>query len=205
MTTAPLIADLVSQLSVSTGTGVFSLTPVQGRQPFSIFGTGGTDKFFYFITNGSANEWEVGTGHLSDASTLVRDTVLGSSNAGALVNFSSGTKTVVNDVPASYQNQLLNPALRTITAAGPITLLVSDKIVQINQSVGATMTVNIDPAALIVGKYYTVKDRKGDAATNNITLVPSSGSFDGAGTYVMSYPYQAITFYSDGTNLCGVA
>lgn len=75
-----------------------------GRQSFNAaFGTGGTDMFFYFISHHSAAEWEVGTGHLLDAVTLVRDTVVSSSNANALVNFSAGNKDVVNDISASRQ------------------------------------------------------------------------------------------------------
>jgi hypothetical protein len=105
---AAKIGDLVQQQSTSTGTGSMTLSAVSdGTRTFNAeWGTGGTDVFYYFIQNESAVEWEVGTGHLSAASTLVRDTVLTSSNANALVNFSAGTKDIVNDLPASLQTQL---------------------------------------------------------------------------------------------------
>ncbi|HCS23643.1 MAG TPA: hypothetical protein DIW20_07840, partial [Rhodospirillaceae bacterium] len=64
--------------------------------------------FFYFIRHRSAGEWEVGTGHLSDAQTLVRDNALASSSGGAKVNFSAGEKDIVNDIPAA--RQLVLPA-----------------------------------------------------------------------------------------------
>lgn len=100
----PSISNLVQQLSASTGTGNIVMSAQSGRQSFSAaFGTGGTDMFFYFISHQSAAEWEVGTGHLFDAVTLVRDTVISSSNANALVNFSAGNKDVVNDISASRQ------------------------------------------------------------------------------------------------------
>lgn len=105
---AAKIGDLVQQTSTTTGTGSLTLDAVSdGTRTFNEeFGTGGTDKFYYFAQNDSAVEWEIGTGHLSAASTLVRDTVISSSNANALVNFSAGTKAVVNDLPSSFQTLL---------------------------------------------------------------------------------------------------
>lgn len=102
---APLIANLVHQQSTTTGTGNFTLSAVNGKQSFNTaFGNGATtDVFPYFISNQSAAEYERGTGHMSDATTLVRDTVSESTNANAAVNFSAGTKDVVCDVPATRQ------------------------------------------------------------------------------------------------------
>ena len=103
----PAPANLVRESSNSTGTGDLTTSAVNGYVRFSdstyAFGTGGTDAFCYFITNRSAAEWEIGTGHMSDANTLVRDTVLISSNGNAKVNFSAGTKDVCNDIPAGQQ------------------------------------------------------------------------------------------------------
>jgi lysophospholipase L1-like esterase len=105
------IANLVHQKTAGTGSGALALTPAPGRRSFfSAFGAGGTNAFYYFITHTAMAEWEAGTGHLSDAATLVRDTVLDSSNGGAAVNFSAGRKDVVNDLPASVQTKLLQLA-----------------------------------------------------------------------------------------------
>ena len=101
----PTPANLVHETSVSTGSGNLTLIAVNGKQRFSTaFGTGVTTNVFdYFISNRDAAEWERGTGHMSDATTFVRDTVLESSNGGAAVNFSAGTKDVANDIPAAEQ------------------------------------------------------------------------------------------------------
>lgn len=103
----PAPANLIREESTTTGTGNLTLAAVNGYVRFSDstygFGTGGTDDFWYFISNRNAAEWEIGTGHMSDANTLVRDTILFSSNANAAVSFSAGTKDVTNDIPASYQ------------------------------------------------------------------------------------------------------
>lgn len=98
------IANLVQQKTVSTGTGALFLSPAAGCRGFAeAFGTGGNDMFFYCIRHRSAGEWEVGTGHMSDAATLVRDTVISSSNGGAKVAFAAGEKDVVNDIAAERQ------------------------------------------------------------------------------------------------------
>src|SRR5690606_26166226 len=103
----PAPANLVHETSTTTGTGNLTVAAVNGKVRFSDstygFGTGGSDVFDYFISNQSAAEWEIGTGSMSDANTLVRDTVVLSSNSNNAVNFSAGTKDVTNDVPAGSQ------------------------------------------------------------------------------------------------------
>lgn len=98
---------IVHQTSTSSGTGSLTLASVNGRVDFSDathgFGTGATpDVFVYYILSRGAAEWEIGTGHMSDATTLVRDTVIASSNAGSLVDFTAGnTVDVTNGLLAS--------------------------------------------------------------------------------------------------------
>jgi hypothetical protein len=100
----PAPSDLIHQTATSTGTGNFTLAAVNGKRSFNDgFGTGGTDVFDYYISSRDAAEWERGTGSMSDATTLVRDTVIASSNANAAVSFSAGVKDVTNDIPAAKQ------------------------------------------------------------------------------------------------------
>lgn len=103
----PAPANLVHETSSSTGTGNLTLAAVNGKQRFSgAFSTGATQNVFdYFISNRGATEWERGTGHMSDANTLVRDTVIESTNSNNAVNFSAGTKDVCNDIPAGNQTR----------------------------------------------------------------------------------------------------
>lgn len=97
-----VVEVLVEETSVSTGTGDMTLTGKNARRTFNeSYGIGGTDKFFYFITHQTIDEWEHGTGHLSGAATLVRDTILKSSNADAVVDFAVGTKDIVSDRPGN--------------------------------------------------------------------------------------------------------
>jgi hypothetical protein len=102
-----MIADRVKELSTSTGTGFVVLAgAVTGFESFNTaFGVG--PSFDYCIesidgTTGMPNgAWEIGRGHLSDATTLVRDTVRQSTNADALVVFAAGSKNVFCTLPAS--------------------------------------------------------------------------------------------------------
>lgn len=94
-------ADRVKETSSTTGTGNITLAgAVAGFQSFNAaFGT--NNEFEYFIeaidgTGVPTGDWEVGDGYLSGTTTLVRDMVRDSSNAGALVSFSAGAKYVVN-------------------------------------------------------------------------------------------------------------
>ena len=94
------IADRVKETSVTNGTGTVTLGgAVSGFQSFAAIGDG--NECYYTIVNVAvATEWEVGIGTYTSAGTLLsRNTVLASSNAGALVSFSDGNKEVFVTYP----------------------------------------------------------------------------------------------------------
>ena len=96
---AIVLADRVRQTSSTTGTGAFTLIGgLAGYQAFSVIGNG--NQTYYTIYNTRNGEWEVGVGTYTAPSTLSRDTVLASSNNGALVSFGTGSKDVWGDYPA---------------------------------------------------------------------------------------------------------
>jgi hypothetical protein len=96
------IADRVKETTTTTGTGDITLAGAVAQFVTftSRFAIG--DYFNYAIVGQTGTEWEVGRGHLSGATTLVRDVVRASSNADALVTFSAGTKDVFNTAAAAY-------------------------------------------------------------------------------------------------------
>lgn len=102
---ALILKDRVKETTTVTGTGTASLLgAVTGFQSFSAIGNANTT--YYCIANGSS-EWEVGIGtYTASGTTLARTTVLSSSNAGSLVNFSAGTKDVFVTFPASVVNSM---------------------------------------------------------------------------------------------------
>jgi hypothetical protein len=99
---ALVLKDRVKVTSGSTGTGTFTLGAAAiGFQDFSVIGD--TNTTYYTIALQSGAEFEVGIGTVTDTAgtfTLSRDTILESSNAGAAVNFSAGTKDVFVTYPA---------------------------------------------------------------------------------------------------------
>lgn len=94
--------DRVKETSTTTGTGTLTLAgAVTG---FRTFGSvlADADTTYYAIELSGTGEWEVGLGTIGGSgTTLARTTPLASSNAGAAVNFSAGTKTVFGTLPAT--------------------------------------------------------------------------------------------------------
>ncbi len=94
----------IHETSTSGGVGDFTLSAVDGRTRFSDavngFGTGpATNVFNYYISHKAADEWERGTGHMSDVNTLIRDTVAANSlGTVAKISFTAGTKDVACDL-----------------------------------------------------------------------------------------------------------
>lgn len=115
-----IATDRVKETTTSTGTGNITLGGAPtGFQTFAAGLTVGTT-FCYTIAGGS--EWEVGLGSLSDATTLVRTTVL-SSSTGVLVNFSAGTKDVFNTLSGKQITEVAFALLAEATIAGQRTAL----------------------------------------------------------------------------------
>lgn len=90
--------------------------------------------------------------------------------------------------------------IRTVTAAGAVTMTNSDGIVNINKTIPATTAVT-GPPSPTAGVPYTVKDAGGTAGSFPITITPATGNIDGQTNYVITNNYDSVDFYSDGTNL----
>jgi hypothetical protein len=151
-----VVADRVKQTSTTTGTGTFVLTgTATGFQTFAA-AIGNLNTTYYAIVGQTTSEWEVGVGNVdtSVGTTLGRTTVLSSSNAGGLVNFSAGTKDVFVTYPAAravlgapglVENDITITANYTITSgknamsAGPITIATG---VTVTVPTGSTWTID---------------------------------------------------------------
>lgn len=97
----PLIRDRVKETTTTTGTGTVDLGGAATGFRTFVAGVGNGNSCYYCIEAGA--EWEVGIGVVTDAApdTLSRAVILSSSNAGAAVSFSAGTKNVFLTFPAS--------------------------------------------------------------------------------------------------------
>ena len=117
MATSIYFADRVKDTTTTTGTGNITLsgTAPTGYQSFNT--AFGTDTSFYYAIELDA-EWEVGIGTLSASTTLVRSQVLASSNAGAAVNFSVGTKNAFCTIPARHEQRVTSLGQSYALASG---------------------------------------------------------------------------------------
>jgi hypothetical protein len=97
---ALVLADRVLETTPITGIGDANLSGAQANyQPFSVIGNGSTT--YYTIVDSTNNSWEVGIGtYVLAGNKITRDTVLSSSNGGALVYFATGTKDIFLDLPS---------------------------------------------------------------------------------------------------------
>lgn len=115
---ALVLADRVQETTSTTSTGDLLLNgALPTYQSFaSGVGVGNTCYYAIYNTDQLVNEWEVGVGTLSAVDTLERTTILSSSNAGSIVNFSVGTKLVYVTLPAEravYENAAGDPPYET--------------------------------------------------------------------------------------------
>lgn len=177
-----LIDNVVHEQSTTTGSGNMTIGALNGRQRFSsAFATGGSDTFYYSILNQSAQEWEIGTGSLSDANTLVRDTVLASSNSGSAVNFSAGTKDVLNGIPTS------DAMLKTDLGTGVATWLATPS----SSNLAAAVTGETGSGALVFGTSPTIS---GPTLTGTVALSSGGVLSWNSGAVTLTHSTNKLTF-----------
>jgi len=118
---ALVLKDRVKETTTTTGTGTVTLAgAVSGFQSFSVIGNGNTT--YYAIVDQTNGAWEVGLGtYTSTGTTLSRNTILESSNAGSAVNFGAGSKEVFVTYAAEKAVDVdLSQTLNNKTLASPV-------------------------------------------------------------------------------------
>lgn len=173
---ALVLKDRVKETTTTAGTGTVTLAgAVTGYQSFSAIGNGNTT--YYCIAGQSGSEWEVGIGtYTSSGTTLSRDTVLASSNAGSLVTFSAGTKDVFVTYPASEATpNSVYGYTTTATAAGTTTLTATSTYLQYFTG-STTQTVQMPvTSTLSLGWSFHICNN----STGNLTVNSSGGNLIG--------------------------
>jgi len=136
----------------------------------------------------------VNVGSVAKVVTLASDQ-LGTANitggAGIVVTPGANTITISSSgiTPSSYTN----------VNTSPYVVLVTDEYLSVDSS-GGPIIVQL-PNAAALSQVFTIKDRTGSAATNNITVTTVGGAvnIDGATTFVMNTAYQAINVIGNGS------
>lgn len=82
---------------------------------------------------------------------------------------------------------------RIVTAAGAVGIGVTDASVALNKTVGAATTVNLPSVTVRSGLSLHLLDWKGDAGTNNITIVPAVGeTIMGQASWTIAADYGSV-------------
>jgi hypothetical protein len=159
---ALVLKDRVKETTTTTGTGTLTLAgAVTGFQAFSVIGNGNTT--YYTISSSGSSQWEVGIGTYTLAGTLLaRTTILASSNAGAAVNLSAGSKDVFVVYPAGKSVNL-----DAGTDAYAPQFVASNGLLVNNLTVGTTYTIPTGYSATSAGPI---------TVSSGVTVTVPSGS-----------------------------
>lgn len=157
------VYDRVKETTTTTGAGTLTLAgAATGFQSFAAVGNG--NQTYYTIASNGGSEWEVGIGtYTSAGTTLSRDVILASSNAGSVVTLSAGTKDVFVTSPASR----LQPRVVTVADATSITpnINTSDIVAQTNTQAAGTLTINAPTGSLNNGQKFIIRLQATNAQT----------------------------------------
>ena len=182
-------------------------------------GTNGNQAQSLSITNSSTS----GAGISVDAltATVTASVTSGSNIVNAfravLGSLNGATANAIN-IPSGFTNQFLGynysvrgdgmvikgagqaQNLRVVTAGVPI--VATDFQIIVNKVTGSATTLTLNSALYVANQCFRISDGKGDAATNNITLTVSSGTFNrtGTNTFAMATNYLTVLVFFDGTN-----
>lgn len=90
----------------------------------------------------------------------------------------------------------LNTLFMNVTYTTPYTIPTNQATYLIDTTAARAITLPAASSSLFV----TIKDKTGTAATNNITIIPPTGTINGAASFVISTNYGRVNIESDGTN-----
>ena len=106
---AEVMADLVSEISNTTGTGAYNLDGLSSRGVFTFLDSvGDSNTCRYCVSMGDDAEIGIGTVTAGTPPTLSRDTILKSTNSNAAVDWGAGEKTIDLVANAALLSALLD-------------------------------------------------------------------------------------------------
>lgn len=114
------------------------------------------------------------------------------------VYFGGGSASNLTLTNTTINGILYNASLRVITAGSSVTVLTTDNVIVVNKTVGGVTAIVLPPSPS-TNQLIIVKDGKGDANTNNITIDGNGKTLDGGATLVIGAPYSWNQLIYNGT------
>lgn len=189
--------------------------------PALVSGTG-TKGFLYKVATAGTtaldgvSQWNVGDQVVFDGTTwdkidgLASEVVSVAGRVGAVViantdvsglgTMSTQAASAVAITGGTIANVRTQVHVSVLTIAGNYTGVTADfgGVIVINKTVAAATTVTLPPSP-VAGDTCTVKDGKGDANTNNITVQAAAGNIDGAASAIINGARTSLAFVYTGT------
>lgn len=172
-------------------------------------GCSGTDAAVYVASTASGfsvsdnrvDNWQAGTGGIfaiGATNSIIFDNACTNSSSTVIGPFNSSTRQYNNAANGSLVPCASYETVTVITNGSSYTATPTDRTIIVNKSVGSATTILL-PANPYTGLRYSVKDGKGDGATNNVTISGNGNTLDGGSTVVLSQNYAAIDMVFNGT------
>ena len=150
--------------------------------------------------NAKVNSFNGGTAFGSLAGQAANNVALtGGSEDGVAIGQTTpaafrGTTVIANG--ALTNNGAIVKHIVKITTGASYAALASDNIIDVNKTTGSATAITL-PASPVDGMEVEVKDKKGDAATNTITVSAASGNIDGQASVSLAIAYGNGVFRYD--------
>ena len=163
-----VIADRVLESTTTVGVGVITLAGAFAQFQTFAAAVGVGNQAPYFIRSGDMTSWEVGIGTVAGTGpyTFSRDIIIASSASNAAISL-SGVSTIGN---APVAELAFSRPGKIITAGASYAAGLSDHFIEVNKTAGSATAITLPATGLPPWKEIVIKDGKGDAATNNITI-----------------------------------
>jgi hypothetical protein len=107
-------------------------------------------------------------------------------------DFTQSTSSVIARYSKSYRTPF------AFTAGATYTIARTDDLIIVNKATGSATSVSM-PSAPLLGDTFTIKDGKGDANTNNITVAGNGHNIDGAASFVLNTAFSSLSVTYDGS------
>lgn len=90
------------------------------------------------------------------------------------------------------------PTVQTATSGSSVAMTAT--MLLINKASGSATAVTLPAAPVTVTQTYTIKDQRGDASTNNITITDPNGALiDGQSSVIINVSRQSLSLVWDGS------